>query len=98
MKKLAVLIIAAVLSVSLYAMGNRVSMNMMPMHMGHDMGGMNEHSHATADSEKVICPVTGTEVAPETAYDKVEYQGKTYYFCCSACKPEFLKDPEKYIK
>ena len=28
---------------------------------------------------------------------KTEYKGKTVYFCCPDCKPEFEKDPEKYI-
>src|SRR5271170_8096567 len=26
------------------------------------------------------------------------YQGQEIKFCCSGCKPEFLKDPEKYVK
>jgi len=26
------------------------------------------------------------------------YQGQEIKFCCSSCKPEFLKDPEKYMK
>jgi YHS domain-containing protein len=27
-----------------------------------------------------------------------EYGGKTYCFCCEACKEEFEKTPEKYIE
>jgi YHS domain-containing protein len=26
------------------------------------------------------------------------YQGQEIKFCCPDCKPEFLKDPEKYMK
>jgi YHS domain-containing protein len=26
------------------------------------------------------------------------YQGQEIKFCCSSCKPEFLKDPDKYMK
>jgi YHS domain-containing protein len=26
------------------------------------------------------------------------YQGQEIKFCCAGCKPEFLKDPEKYLK
>lgn len=48
--------------------------------------------------ETVVCPVTGDKMKKSKAYDKVEYKGKTYYFCCDMCKPMFLKDPEKYIK
>jgi YHS domain-containing protein len=25
------------------------------------------------------------------------YKGKKVYFCCVGCKPQFEKDPEKYI-
>ena len=27
----------------------------------------------------------------------VEYQGKTYGFCCKSCVKKFNKNPEKYI-
>jgi YHS domain-containing protein len=50
------------------------------------------------ENKTVICPVTNTKITPATAYDKTVYKGKTYYFCCSGCKPEFLKNPDKYIK
>jgi YHS domain-containing protein len=26
------------------------------------------------------------------------YQGQEIKFCCAGCKPEFLKDPDKYLK
>ena len=29
---------------------------------------------------------------------KVEYQGKTYAFCCEDCIKAFKKNPEKYLK
>ncbi|MHC4546052.1 MAG: YHS domain-containing protein [Planctomycetota bacterium] len=25
------------------------------------------------------------------------YKGKKVYFCCPGCKPEFEKNPEKYL-
>ena len=25
------------------------------------------------------------------------YKGKTYYFCCSSCREEFLKNPKQYV-
>jgi hypothetical protein len=28
---------------------------------------------------------------------KVNYQGKTYFVCCTGCRDEFLSDPQKYI-
>ena len=45
------------------------------------------------------CVVTGETIKSEKdAVGKSVYQGKTYYFCCSACKPEFDKNPAKYAK
>ncbi len=48
--------------------------------------------------EAVICPVMGTKITKDKAYDMMEYKGKPYYFCCAGCKPAFEKNPEKYIK
>jgi len=48
------------------------------------------------------CPVTGNkiDVAKATADPAVHsiHKDKVYLFCCPGCKPEFEKDPEKYIK
>ncbi|MBU0702428.1 MAG: YHS domain-containing protein [Chloroflexi bacterium] len=43
-------------------------------------------------------PVCGMTVEPETAADKAEYKGQTYYFCCPGCKAAFEKNPEKYLE
>ena len=29
---------------------------------------------------------------------KVEYQGKTYYFCCPVCANKFAERPQDYVK
>ncbi len=42
-------------------------------------------------------PVCGMELTPETAAATSEYQGSTYYFCSTADKETFDKNPEKYI-
>jgi YHS domain-containing protein len=49
-----------------------------------------------SDTETATCPVSGQTMAKKDmiAYD---YQGKTYYFCCSDCLPKFKADPDKYI-
>lgn len=44
-----------------------------------------------------IDPVCGMEVSEETEF-KVEYGGKTYYFCSPHCKAQFEANPEKYVK
>lgn len=33
----------------------------------------------------------------DSAVDRTDYQGKTYYFCAHACRQEFDRDPEKYV-
>jgi YHS domain-containing protein len=49
---------------------------------------------------KVLCPVMGGEIVLAKADQEsaAVYKGKTYYFCCAGCKPQFEKDPEKYLK
>lgn len=41
--------------------------------------------------------VCGMEIDPETAAAKLDYKGKTYYFCALSCRDKFQADPEKYI-
>lgn len=46
---------------------------------------------------KVICPVTQEEFFITEKTPKIEYEGKTYYFCCEGCIEKFKKEPQKYI-
>ena len=41
--------------------------------------------------------VCGMDVNEKRAKYKVEYMNKLYYFCSSACKTKFEKQPEKYV-
>jgi YHS domain-containing protein len=43
--------------------------------------------------EQKICPVMEGPINKEIY---TEYKGKKVYFCCSGCKVEFEKEPEKY--
>ena len=47
-----------------------------------------------ASAEQTICPVMGGAIDKNVF---VEYQGKKVYFCCTQCKGEFEKNPEKYL-
>lgn len=47
-------------------------------------------------SEKVTDPVCGMTVDPATAVARVEYEGRTYYFCSQTCATSFRADPAKY--
>jgi Cu(I)/Ag(I) efflux system membrane fusion protein len=41
------------------------------------------------------CPVMGGKINRKLFAD---HGGKRVYFCCPGCKPEFRKDPERYLK
>ncbi len=47
--------------------------------------------------EKLVDPVCGMIVTKEHAAAKSDYQGKTYYFCSTACRDNFVKSPQKYL-
>ncbi|MBI4245525.1 MAG: YHS domain-containing protein [Planctomycetes bacterium] len=40
------------------------------------------------------CPVMGGDINPSLT---VEYQNKTYAFCCKQCIPKFDENPTKYL-
>ena len=42
-------------------------------------------------------PVCGMQIDPKTAAGKSDYKGQTYYFCCSGCRLQFERNPEKYL-
>lgn len=41
------------------------------------------------------CPVMGGKIDKNVYAD---YEGKRVYFCCTSCRQEFLKNPDKYIQ
>lgn len=43
-------------------------------------------------------PVCGMEVDEATAAASTEHKGQTYFFCAPACKEQFEKEPEKFLK
>jgi Cu+-exporting ATPase len=53
-----------------------------------------EEQMSTAKVKDLVC---GMEIAPGDAAAKMDYQGKTYYFCSAACHDNFMAEPEKYI-
>jgi Cu+-exporting ATPase len=46
---------------------------------------------------RVKDPVCGMMVESAKAADKVEHEGKTYYFCSVRCAERFSKEPEKFL-
>ena len=43
-------------------------------------------------------PVCGMALRPGQEEANANYQGKTYHFCSSECRAEFLKNPSRYIE
>ena len=43
-------------------------------------------------------PVCGMEVEAAKAAGASMHEGKTYYFCATACKEAFDANPSKYLK
>lgn len=60
----------------------------------------NEKQVAETDLNEVFevrqDPVCGMHVNARTAADKAEHLGKTYYFCATGCKRQFLENPAEY--
>ena len=51
-----------------------------------------------ADGNQVLIdPVCGMTVDPQEAAGKLEYGGRTYYFCSTHCLEQFRADPEKHL-
>lgn len=59
-----------------------------------------EHDHKQEHHrEKVIDPVCGMSVEPNTARGgKTLYEGKVYYFCNPKCKIKFNENPKNYLQ
>ncbi|MGD9345959.1 MAG: YHS domain-containing protein [Candidatus Aminicenantes bacterium] len=55
-------------------------------------------SYIRADEGIVTCPVSGESFKKSEFTESMDYEGTTYYFCCTGCKDKFEKNPEKYAK
>lgn len=43
-------------------------------------------------------PVCGMRISTHEAYEKIDYYGKTYFFCASGCADRFSKNISRYTK
>jgi YHS domain-containing protein len=48
--------------------------------------------------DRTKCPVSGHEFVVKADSPHAEYNGKTYYFCCSDCPKAFEANPEKFAR
>lgn len=55
--------------------------------------------YATAPKKELLfCPVSNEIVESyDKAPDYSDYKDTRYYFCCNGCKPQFDKNPDKYL-
>jgi xanthine dehydrogenase accessory factor len=47
---------------------------------------------------EAVDPVCGMTVRPGAFRLPLEYEARTYYFCCSGCRRSFEEDPDAYIR
>lgn len=59
---------------------------------GHEHGPHRDQARAGA-----VDPVCGMSVDPNTARDKIEHGGGTFYFCSERCRTKFAEHPEQYV-
>lgn len=67
-------------------------------HTDHTQAAMAAHDEDGGEMAvwNKVCPIRGKEVSTEA--QAVEYNGKTYGFCCPGCDEKFNVDPAKYVK
>lgn len=46
----------------------------------------------------VIDPVCGMQISEQSAFDKMVYNGQSYYFCSEKCLAKFQANPTQYVK
>ena len=47
--------------------------------------------------DKQTDPVCGMQIEKADAAGQADYEGRTYYFCSSACKEQFDANPTRFI-
>jgi len=95
-KKYLIILAAACLAIIMAIGGCRKKESVEPVNSAAStMEKMADGAAQTAEGvEQTTCPVMGGKINKDIF---TEYKGKKVYFCCPACKPEFEKNPEKYI-
>lgn len=48
-------------------------------------------------SQGTVDPVCGMGVDPAKAAGKIDYQGRTYFFCNPGCLEAFIREPQRYF-
>ncbi|MDL2402995.1 heavy metal translocating P-type ATPase [Rhizobium mayense] len=74
----------------------------MALHDEHDHshhGNGHHHHHHDTDSEDTVTrdPVCGMTVDPNADKPSLDYNGRTFHFCCNGCRTKFEAAPEDYL-
>src|SRR5688500_16818209 len=58
------------------------------------------HRPAQAAPKKALCAVCSVRegAGPEEVQATAKHQGRRYSFCSTACRDEFLKNPDEFVK
>ncbi|WP_412771766.1 heavy metal translocating P-type ATPase [Nitrobacter sp.] len=64
-------------------------------HVHHD----EQHQRHTVDADqgKVLDPVCGMSVDPQTSKHRFDHHGATYHFCSAGCRTKFAASPQSYL-
>ena len=54
-------------------------------------------THADTDHGKVLDPVCGMTVDPQTSKHRFDHHGTTYHFCSAGCRTKFAAAPRSYL-
>ena len=55
------------------------------------------HDHTDTDHGKVLDPVCGMTVDPQTSKHRVDHHGTIYHFCSAGCRTKFASAPQQYL-
>ncbi|MGV1758714.1 heavy metal translocating P-type ATPase [Rhizobium sp. A22-96] len=73
----------------------------MALHDEHDHShhGHDHHHHHDGQPQEAVTrdPVCGMTVDPNASKPSLDYQGRTFHFCCNGCKTKFEAAPETYL-
>ena len=69
-----------------------------PSHPDHDGAHHHHAGHGeTLPAGKVLDPVCGMTVDPQTTPHRAEFDGKPYFFCSAGCRTKFTAEPARYL-
>ena len=70
----------------------------MTLHDEHDRSRHGHgHHHDHSQETETRDPVCGMTVDPNAGKPSLDYQGRTFHFCCNGCRAKFEAAPESYL-